>query len=245
MNEVHGDNHVDNQVSAVTTLGWFFGASIFNARGLNFEYLNGMLSIPGMNMSVSDGLHQNLYAALDCDTEDQVDARYLNAKTAAASLTQVSSPTNIWHYERSPFENSMKLKAGQAAGGDYYYANPTDMDIFTNHFFLTNHINQSFKYTSPSNDSDSRSFQRLVNIQKQAMQVLGAVDVAALMQIMTTKFEDGGTYWDTFGTATVDQNVYSCVTDINNMTLHVFPGCERERASWVTVNLKQEFRSIQ
>jgi len=117
VSEVHGNNHVDNQISVVTTLGWFFGASIFNARGLNFEYLNGMLSIPAMNMSVSDGLHQNLYAAFDCDIEEQVDALYLSAKTAAATLTQVSSSTNIWHYERSPFENSMKLKAGQAMDG--------------------------------------------------------------------------------------------------------------------------------
>jgi len=171
-----------------------------------------------------------------------VDARYLNAKAAVGTLTQVSDATNIWHYERSPLENSMKLLAGQANGGDYYYANPTDMDIFTNHFFLTNHIQQSFKYTSPANDSASRSFQRLVNVQTLAQQYIGRVNTAALQQIMTTNFTDGGTFWNPFITGTADQNVYACVTDVKNMVLNIFPSCERERASWVELNLKQEFR---
>jgi len=240
--EVHGNNHVDNQVSVVTTLGWVYGASTLNARGLNFEYLNGMLSIPNLDLTIADGLHQNLFAAFDCDTEAQVDARYLNAKAAVGTLTQVSDATNIWHYERSPLENSMKLLAGQANGGDYYYANPTDMDIFTNHFFLTNHIQQSFKYTSPANDSASRSFQRLVNVQTLAQQYIGRVNTAALQQIMTTNFTDGGTFWNPFITGTADQNVYACVTDVKNMVLNIFPSCERERASWVELNLKQEFR---
>ena len=240
--EVHGNNHVDNQVSVVTTLGWVYGASTFNARGLNFEYLNGMISIPNLDLTIADGLHQNLFAAFDCDTEAQVDARYLNAKAAVATLTQVSDATNIWHYERSPLEISMKLLAGQANGGDYYYANPIDMDIFTNHFFLTNHIQQSFKYTSPENDSESRSFQRLVNLQTLAQQYIGRVSVAALQQTMTTGFTNGGTYWDPFITGTADQNVYACVTDVKNMVLNIFPACERERASWVELDLKQEFR---
>ncbi len=240
--EVHGNNHVDNQVAVVTTLGWVFGASTFNARGLNFEYLNGMISITNLDLTIADGLHQNLFAAFDCDTEDQVDARYLNAKVAVATLTQVSDATNIWHYERSPLENSMKLLAGQANGGDYYYANPANMDIFTNHFFLTNHVDQSFKFTSPANDSESRSFQRLVNLQTLAKQHLGSVSVAALRQIMTTDFTNGGTYWDPFTAGTADQNVYTCITDIKNKVISVFPSCERERASWVELDLNQEFR---
>ncbi|MBI5592061.1 MAG: hypothetical protein HY881_16475 [Deltaproteobacteria bacterium] len=242
VDEVHGNNHVDNQVSVVTTLGWVFGASTFNSRGLNFEYLNGMISIPSTDLTISDGLHQNLFAAFDCDTEDHVDARYLNAKVAVATLTQVSDAANIWHYERSPLENSMKLQAGQANGGNYYYANPTDMDIFTNHFFLVNHINQSFKYTSPTNDSESRSFQRLVNVQNLAQQVIGRVSVAALQQIMTTDFTNGGSYWDPFITGTADQNVYTCITDVKNKTLKIYPSCERERASWVELDLNKEFR---
>ena len=240
INETH-NNHADNQVSVVTTLGWFFGATVMNAQGLNFEYLNGMISVTNLDLTIADGLHQNLYAALDCDTGAQVDARFLNAKSAVATLTQVSDETNVWHYERSPLENSMKLLAGQANGGNYYYANPTNMDIFSNHFFLTNHVNQSFLYTSPANDSGSRSFQRLVNLQTLAQQHIGSVSVAVLQQVMTTKFADGGSYWDPFTSGTADQNVYTCITDVKNKIINVFPSCERERASWVELNLNREF----
>jgi len=240
VDETH-NNHADNQVAVVTSLGWFFGPSVMNNKGLQFKYLNGMISVTTPDLTIPDGLHQNLYAALDCDTEAEVDARYMNAKVAVATLSQVCNETNVWHYERSPLENSMKLLAGQATGAQYY-ANQTNEDLFTNHFFLTNHVGQSFRYTSPANDSGSRSFQRLVNLQTLAQQHVGSVSVAALKQIMTTKFADGGTYWDPFTSGTDDQNVFVCITDVKNRIINVFPSCERERASWVELDLKQEYR---
>jgi|GEM_PF-6709672 len=241
--ETHGNNHADNQVSVATSLGWFFGATIMNAKGLNFEMLNGMCSVTNLDLTIADALHQNLYAAFDCDTEAQVDARYLNAKVALANLTQVSDATNIWHYERSPLENSMKLLAGQANGGDYYYANLTNEDLFTNYFFLTNHVGQSFRYTSPANDSAARMFQRMVNLQTLAQQHVGSISVAVMKQIMTTSFiNNGGTYLDPLTPGTVDQNVFVCITDVKNRIINIFPACERERASWVELDLNQEFR---
>jgi hypothetical protein len=101
--------HRDNSVAAMTQMGWFYGLTLLNSRGIYLEYNNGTNSINSFEKvgSIMDGLHQNLYAAFDSDTLDDVDAR-LSGPAAVATLTQVADRGTVRHYERSPYEPSKR-----------------------------------------------------------------------------------------------------------------------------------------
>lgn len=237
----------DNSVALVTELGWVYGLTNLNSKGVCIEYNNGTNSIPVDLAAVAesmDGLHQNLFASLDCNTLEEVHEK-LADKAAAATLTQVADKYRVWHYERSPYQESRRIMAGEAKGGDFYYDNPADMDIFTNHFFFTDWLHQI--HTDPTtfnldHDSGSRTLARLVNVQQLARSHAGRINVERMKRIMTTPLQEDGTGGPLIGweLANPDVTIFTTVTDIANGFLHIYPYVDSPQ--WVAVNVNQEFR---
>lgn len=253
-------SHRDNSVAIMTQIGWLYGLTTLNSKGIYLEYNNGMNSIPLPTNSATllaqlstkrDGLHQNLYAALDADTLEEVDARFA-APVAVATITQVADKSRIWHYERSPdFYNpeptvhAKKLNAGEARGGTQGYDNPPNMDIFTNHFFLVDWHNQQLIY-SLTNDSGSKTFARLRNLQDLAKQPGIIINPATMKEIMTTPLRADGTGGPFIPTELDSPDVthFTSVTDIANKIMHIYPYVDTlpDAPHWSVVDLNREFR---
>ncbi len=249
-----GGTHRDNSVAMMTQIGWLYGLTNLNSKGVYLEYNNATNSIPidpatigPIVATVMDGLHQNLYASLDADSLEDVDA-LLAGPAAVATMTQVADKHRVWHYERSPYENSKKIAAGQAFGR-FSYDNPPNTDIFTNHFFNDNWAHQKFIYTV-TNDSGSKTFARLINLQKLARQYSGRITADTMKTIMTKPLQNdgnGGPFigWDL---ANPDVTHFTSVTDIANMVMHIYPNVDAMTyvdnftASWATIDLNREFR---
>ena len=252
--------HRDNSVAIMTQIGWLYGLTTLNSKGIYLEYNNGMNSIRLPTNSAAlltqlstkrDGLHQNLYAAFDADTLEEVDARF-SAPVAVATITQVADKSRIWHYERSPdfytpepTVYAKKINAGEARG-DQGYDNPPNMDIFTNHFFLTNWSNQRFDYTSADNDSGSRTFARLRNLQNLATQPGTTINPTTMKEIMTTPLRADGTGGPFIPTELTSPDVthFTSVTDIANKIMHIYPYVDTlpDAPHWSVVDLTREFR---
>jgi hypothetical protein len=245
--EYHG-THGDNSVAAMTQIGWVYGLTNLNSQGIYLEYNNGTNSIPIANdlinilKTTTDGLHQNLYAAFDCDTLEQVNDK-LSDPVAIATLTQVADKSRAWHYERSPYEKSRLIPAG-AARGAYFYDNPDNMDIITNHFFYDNWQNQKFLDMTTTT---STTFIRLQNLQAQAKHYAGKINIENMKKIMTTRIADGGPFVD-WGVEKNDVTHFTSVTDIANKVIHIYPNVDANpqtdgyAVKWTTIDLKNEFR---
>ena len=229
----------------MTATGWLYGLTVLNSKGLYFEYNNGTNSIPidlTMIGTVMDGLHQNLYAAFDCDSLEEVHEK-LSGPAAIATITQVADKDRVWHYERSPYENSRRILAGEARGA-FYYDNPEKMDIFTNHFFFSDWLHQINNDPSTFNsehDTPSRTIARLINLQTLACQSAGRITPETMKEIMTTPLKrdgTGGTFigWELENT---DVNYFTTVTDIAGKVIHIYPYLNS--GQWVTVDLNEEF----
>lgn len=257
--------HRDNSVAIMTEIGWLYGLTNLNSKGLYLEYNNATNSIPiilknpdgtpniadlqNRLATQMDGLHQNLYASFDCDTLEDLDRIMTDPQNrpTVATITQVADQNQVWHYERTPYETSKKIAAGYAKHA-YAYDNPVDMDIFTNHFFFDTWQNQNLAiYTDYANGKDtvSRSFARLTNLQnlaKQAVKV-GPITPEKMMQIMTTRLlpdDSGGPFID-WGFTNPDVTYFTSVTDIANGVMHIYPNLDIA-PQWATVDLKHEFR---
>jgi hypothetical protein len=266
--------HRDNSVAAMTQIGWIYGLTNLNSKGIYIEYNNGTNSIPippkdltnpdnpdnlfYILRTVRDGLHQNLYAAFDGDSLEEVDAM-LAGKAAIATITQIADKDNVWHYERSPYENSRKILAGEAGpnpGIDakwvFYYDNPADMDIFTNHFFYkdwSKQTNNDPEKFNREHDSGSRSIARLINIQTLAAQA-GKINPEKMKTIMTTHLLNDGTGGPFIGweLANPDVTHFTSVTDIEKKVMHIYPNVDSilyvdtHPVQWAEIDLNKEFR---
>ena len=246
--------HRDNSVASMTQIGWFYGLTNLNSKGIYLEYNNATNSIPidpnhlGIVGELVDGLHHNLYAALDCDTLDQVDIR-LSGPAAVANMTQVADKTQVWHFERAPDGPAKKVPAGSATGR-VSYDNPLHTDIFTNHFFNNDWgPNQKFDL-SPVNDSGSKTFARLINLQNLAKLFSGQINVDRMKTIMTTRLMTDGSGGPFIGWELNNPDVthFTSVTDIANKVMHIypyvdaFPYVDNYAAQWAIVDLNKEFR---
>lgn len=260
--------HRDNSVAAMTQIGWIYGLTNLNSKGIYLEYNNATNSIPipPLDMHdpanpdkliyilshIEDGLHQNLYAAFDSDTLEEVDAR-LSGKAAIATITQVADKNRVWHYERSPYEVAKKILAG-GARGSHSYDNPPDMDIFTNHFFIDTWLHQNLdlytRFETGGIDSGSRTFARLTNLQKLARQSAGRITAETMKTIMTTPLRNDGTGGPFIGWELTNPDVthFTSVTDIAGRVMHIYPNVDAHpsfddyRAQWAAIDLKREFR---
>ncbi len=245
----HAGTHRDNSAAVMTYIGWFHGLTILNSKGIYLEYNNATNSIPMIKEDLpsllrqfKDGLHQNLYAAFDSDSLDEVHTA-LTGQASVANMTQVADKNHVWHYERSPYENSRKLPIGTAKGY-FYYDNLPDMSIFTNHFFFADWKKQQFIYTSPENDSGSRTFARLINLQRLASGAAGKINVEIMKVVMTTHLLDNGGGGPFIGWELNNPDVthFTTVTDIANKVMHIYPYVDGGPGQWTAVHLNMEFR---
>jgi hypothetical protein len=257
--------HQDNSVALMTQIGWLYGLTNLSSKGIYLEYNNATNSIPIIIKDANgnpdynelmtrlatqmDGLHQNLYAAFDADSLEDLDSIMLDpAKLpAVANMTQVADNTRVWHYERSPFEVSKKILAGDS------YGNPVDTDIFTNHFFYTDWQHQNSGSFTQSADSGSKTFNRLRYLQDLATQNSGTITPEKMKDIMTTHLPNdvmsstGGPFigWEL---SNPDVTHFTTVTDIANKVMHIYPYVDAilyvdtYSVKWATVDLNTEFR---
>lgn len=260
--------HRDNPVAIMSQIGWLYGLSNLNSKGIYLEYNNATnsIAIPPLDLTdqgnpdklvyilthVADGLHQNLYAAFDSDTLEEVDVK-LSGKAAIANMTQVADKSRVWHYERSPYENSKRINAGGATGA-HGYLNPPDTDIFTNHFFYDTWRNQNLdlytQFESKGIDSGSRTFARLKNIQDMVASSTGKITVEKMKTIMTTHLRNDGTGGPFIGWELSNPDVthFTSVTDVANKVMHIYPNVDAMlyvdtySVQWATIDLKGEFR---
>ncbi len=257
-------SHRDNSVAIMTQIGWIYGLTNLNSKGLYLEYNNATNSIPislkkadgttdidemqNRLKSQMDGLHQNLFASFDCDTLEELDAKMTDPlkMPAVATMTQVADQDRVWHYERSPYEPAKKIAAGEAKGA-HAYDNPVNMDIFTNHFFFATWQHQNLdlytNYAAHGTDSASRTFARLINLQNLAKQSAGAITPAKMKEIMTTRLmtDNSGGPFISWGLSNDDITYFTTVTDIANRVMHVYPNVDTF-PRWGIIDLKQEFR---
>lgn len=245
-----GAVHRDNSVAIVAPVGMLFGLTGMNSKGLYFEYNNAMNSIP-VDMTklpdVADGLTQNFWAALDLDSLSAWTERYTKSKSLSASLTGVADEKQAQHYERSPYQNSRMVQS--ASGGDYKYANMRGMDIYTNHFFLTDWENQVFPPfgkcppTCPATyDAPTQTFQRLINLQNQAAAAAGRIDVGLMKSTMTTPIANGGSFVPLNTSSNPGWTSYTTVTDVRSKVMYIWSQLESPTQQWVTVDLNRFFK---
>lgn len=243
--------HRDNSVAVMTQIGWLYGLTNLNSKGIYLEYNNATNSIPIDKTKIGqimNGLHQNLYASFDSDSLEDLDLK-LSGPALVATMTQVADKNRVWHYERSPYEPAKKIRAGDAKGA-YFYDNPPDMDIFTNHFFNDSWLHQRFIYTSPANDSGSRTFARLVNLQNLARQAAGKITPEKMKEIMTTRLlaDGSGGPFIAWGLDNPDVTHFTSVTDIANTVMHIYPHVDAmlypdpSALQWTAIALAGEFR---